>query len=116
MGFEIPSILKSSTYKEHVHLEKQTHPNNMGKHMKEEIQELGSSREEIKRALNTLAQAANIFNKRLKFQINEDIDRVVVKIIDITNNKVIKEIPSVEVQRLIARLKETIGLLIDEKI
>jgi len=115
MGFEIPSILKSITYQEHVHLEKQTHSNNVEKHIKNEMQELGS-REEIKRALNTLAQAANIFNKRLKFHINEDIDRIVVKIIDTTNNKVIKEIPSAEVQRLIARLKETIGLLIDEKI
>ena len=71
MGFEIPSILKSSTYKEHVHLEKQTHPNNVEKQIKENMQEISVSREEIKQALNTLAQAASIFNKRLKFQIND---------------------------------------------
>jgi flagellar protein FlaG len=115
MGIEIPSMITSSTYKEHVHLEKSTQSSNVEKIVKEEIQDV-NSREDIERALNALAQAANIFNKRLKFHINQDIERVVVTVIDTTDNKIIKEIPSVEVQRLIARLKETIGLLIDEKI
>ena len=109
MGIEIPSVITPGTFKEHVHHEKQAQANSMEKHLAEQIEE--TDREE-----NALAQAANIFNKRLKFQLNEDIDRVVVKVIDTTNNKVIKEIPSVEVQHLILRLKETIGLLIDEKI
>jgi flagellar protein FlaG len=41
---------------------------------------------------------------------------VVVKVIDRETDKVIKELPSIEIQRLMARLKETIGLLVDEKI
>jgi len=114
MGIEIPSVITPGAYNEHMHHEKQAPANIVEKHIAEQIEE--TDREEIKRALNALAQAANIFNKRLKFQLNEDIDRVVVKVIDTTNNKVIKEIPSVEVQHLILRLKETIGLLIDEKI
>jgi flagellar protein FlaG len=74
------------------------------------------SKEEIDVAMEALTRAASIFNKRLKFSVNEEIGMVIVKIVDAETDKVIKEIPPTEIQKLIARLKETIGLLIDEKI
>ena len=66
--------------------------------------------------LDKLEKTFLAFNRRLKFYVNEEIDRVVVKVIDAETDKVIKEIPAEEIQRLIARIKETIGLLVDEKI
>ena len=48
------------------------------------------------------------------FNVNEEIDKVVVKIVDPSTNKVIKEIPSEDIQKLQARIRETIGLLVDE--
>ena len=76
----------------------------------------GMSRIEMDVAMEALAKAASIFNKRLKFSINDELGIVIVKIIDSETDKVIKEIPPTEIQALIARLKETIGLLVDEKI
>jgi flagellar protein FlaG len=57
-----------------------------------------------------------IFNKRLKFAVNEELDQVVVKVIDAQTDKVIKEIPPETLQRLHVRIREAIGLLIDESI
>jgi flagellar protein FlaG len=74
------------------------------------------SKMEIDGAMDALAKAASIFNKRLKFSINDELGIVIVKIIDEETDKVLKEIPPTEIQAFIARLKETIGLFIDEKI
>lgn len=72
--------------------------------------------EDLDKAAEILEQTFRLFNKRLKITVNKEIERVVVKVIDGNTDKVIKEIPPEELQRLIARIKETIGLLFDEKI
>jgi flagellar protein FlaG len=72
--------------------------------------------EDLDRAVEVLEQTFRLFNKRLKIKVNDEIQRVVVKVIDANTDKVIKEIPPQELQKLIARIKETIGLLFDEKI
>jgi len=74
------------------------------------------SAEEIRRSAQLLEQTFRLFNKRLRFSVNQEINRVVVKVVDAKTDKLIKEIPPAEIQRLIARIKETIGLLFDEQI
>jgi len=71
-------------------------------------------RVEVERYLQDIINYTEVFNKRLKFSINEDLDQVVVKVIDSQTNKVIKEIPPEVLQRLHVRIREAIGLLIDE--
>jgi flagellar protein FlaG len=73
-------------------------------------------KQDIGKNLDILPEAFRLFNRRLKFSVNEEIDRVVVKVIDGTTDKVIKEIPPEEIQKLVARIKETIGILFDEQI
>ena len=75
-----------------------------------------ASAEEIRRSAELLEQTFRLFNKKLRFSVNEEINRVVVKVLDANTDKLIKEIPPSEIQRLIARIKETIGLLFDEQI
>ncbi len=71
--------------------------------------------DDIKLVIDQLAKSSSIFNKRLKIYVNKEINRIVVKVIDSTTDKVIKEIPPEEIQRLIARIRETLGVLVDEK-
>jgi flagellar protein FlaG len=73
-------------------------------------------KQDIKKSLDILRETFRLFNRRLDFSVNEKIDRVVVKVIDGTTDKVIKEIPPEEIQKLIARIKETIGILLDQEI
>lgn len=70
----------------------------------------------IQSNLEKLEKTFLAFNKRLRFYVNEEIDRVIVKVIDAETDKVIKEIPPEEIQRLVARIEEAIGLLVDEMI
>ena len=71
---------------------------------------------DIEKLVNELEKEMRQFNRRLKFQVNESINRVVVKVIDNETDKVIREVPPEEIQNLIAHIRETIGLLYDHEI
>ena len=53
-------------------------------------------------------------SKELRYDMNEQLDQVVVTVVDPSTNKVIKEIPSAEVQEMRIRVKDAIGSFIDE--
>ena len=74
------------------------------------------SKEEIERYLNDLFHSHLLFNRKLRFSVNQELNRVIVKVIDGSTDEVIREIPPEEIQRLQARIREAIGLLFDEKI
>jgi flagellar protein FlaG len=71
---------------------------------------------QIRNATEELQSVSMIFNRRLEFEVNRDLERVVVKVIDRETDKVIKELPPEEIQRLHVRIREAIGLLVDEEI
>lgn len=72
------------------------------------------SEEEMKQALRELQTVSRAFNKRLSFRYHEELDQVVVKVIDRATDKVIKELPPSEVQRVHVRIRQALGLLFDE--
>ncbi|MBU8913260.1 MAG: flagellar protein FlaG [Spirochaetales bacterium] len=71
---------------------------------------------DIDQIAEDLRIVSSAFNHRLEFSINRELDLVVVKVIDKQTDKVIKELPPEEIQRLHVRIGEAIGLLIDEEI
>jgi len=56
------------------------------------------------------------YDKELRYSINQESGQVVVKVIDARTDKVIKEIPPEEIQKLQAKIKKAVGLLIDKMI
>ncbi|HCC36405.1 MAG TPA: flagellar biosynthesis protein FlaG [Treponema sp.] len=56
------------------------------------------------------------FNKKLQFVVDHQSNQVIVKVIDPETDKVIKELPPEELQRLHNKLKETIGFLFDQRV
>ncbi|MFA6506608.1 MAG: flagellar protein FlaG [Treponemataceae bacterium] len=70
--------------------------------------------QELDTATKDLERLSLAFNKKLRFSIDQATDEVIVKVIDAESDKVIKELPPKELQRLHQKLKEMIGLLIDE--
>ncbi|MFP4643508.1 MAG: flagellar protein FlaG [Spirochaetales bacterium] len=72
------------------------------------------SREEFEKMVEELQTSTETIHKSLRFTMNEDLDRIVVKVVDSRTDKVIKELPPESLQRVQARLREAIGLLLDE--
>ena len=57
-----------------------------------------------------------VFNRKLQFVVDHNSNQVIVKVIDKETDKVIKELPPEELQRLHRNLKENIGFLFDERV
>ena len=72
-------------------------------------------KENVNEAIEKLKHAGEIFNRRLDFRVDEETNRVVVKVVDTTTDKVIKEIPSEQLLQLAAKIQEMIGILVDEE-
>lgn len=72
-------------------------------------------RDEIIRAVEQLNDSSKLSNKHMKFQIHEETDRMMVRIMD-DKGELIKEIPSEETLEMAARIQKSVGLLIDQYI
>jgi len=117
MSMEIPGILKGSPVPDVVLKEARASeraPQRPQPDAQEEQQKL--TRQEIENQAKALERTFLAFNRRVVLSVNEQINQVIIKVVDAETDKVIKEIPAEEIQHLIARIKETIGLLVDEKI
>ncbi len=65
-------------------------------------------------AIRDLQRVSEAFNRRLSFSLNEKLGQVVVKVIDNDTDRVVREIPPTELQRVYERIREVIGLLFDK--
>jgi flagellar protein FlaG len=68
---------------------------------------------DLQSAIRDLQRVSEAFNRRLSFSLNEKLGQVVVKVIDNDTDKVVREIPPVELQHVYERIREVIGLLFD---
>ena len=75
-----------------------------------------ASEDKVSRIVEQIQTVSNLFDRKLSFQVNKELDEVIVKVIDSNTDKVIREIPSAEIQKLQIRIKEALGLLFDESI
>ncbi len=114
MGMEIPGILKTAGTPEALVKDPQYPPTSERRDPR--VQPPPPSREDIERQARALEDTFQAFNHQVRLSVNEEINQVVIKVVDARTDKVIKEIPAEEIQRTIARIREAIGLLVDEKI
>ena len=57
-----------------------------------------------------------IADKRIKFEIHEKTNRIIVKLIDKDTDKVIKELPEEEFLEMVAKIEDFIGMFVDERV
>ncbi len=82
----------------------------------ENTQQAKNEQVKVSKFVEQLQSISDMFDRKLQFQVNRELNDVIVKVIDSRTDKVIREIPSAEIQRLQLRIKETLGLLFDESI
>jgi flagellar protein FlaG len=116
MGMEIPGILKSNPAQDVLLKEARVLPERPARQVEVPAEPKKVSRQDIESQAKALEKTFLAFNRRVVLSVNDNINQVIIKVVDAETDKVIKEIPAEEIQHLIARIKETIGLLVDEKI
>lgn len=82
----------------------------------EVAQTLAGNLAKDKTYVQELQRVANSLDKKVKFNVNQELGQVVVKIVDPSTDKIIREIPSVDLQKLRVTMRRTIGLIIDESV
>lgn len=82
----------------------------------EVAQALADNLAKDKTYVQELQRVANSLEKKVKFNVNQELGQVVVKIVDPSTDKIIREIPSVDLQELRVTMRRTIGLIIDESV
>ena len=117
MGMEIPGLIQKGVHPEQkkgkVTLPHQVTHQAPQKVKNKEIQE---TRANIEKSLKNIEQVISHFNRRFKIRMNDDINRIIIKVIDRDTDKVIKVIPPEEIQHLISKINEMMGLLVDKTI
>lgn len=83
-------------------------------HVAENIAENVAQIQEDVRQMQKLSDV--VMGRKVQFNVNQELGQVVVTIVDPQTDKVIKEIPSADVQKLKVRIRKAIGLLFDEMI
>jgi len=71
---------------------------------------------DLRAVVEDIERISLAFNKKLKFKVDHESREVTVKIIDTETDKVIKELPSKELQQLRDRIRTTIGIIFDEQV
>lgn len=75
-----------------------------------------NSVEDLQNIADELEKISLAFSRKLRFVVDYKTKEVIVKVIDPSSDKVIKELPPEEMQRLHQRIKETLGLLFDQTV
>ncbi|OQA07708.1 MAG: flagellar protein FlaG [bacterium ADurb.Bin374] len=80
-----------------------------------EAEDPAKQMEKIKDAVDKLNKTSMIFDRSLKFRIHDATQQMMVSVIDVANDKVIREIPSQEALDLVAKMQEYLGIIFDKK-
>ncbi|UWG98310.1 flagellar protein FlaG [Dehalobacter sp. DCM] len=73
-------------------------------------------REEVEQAAEKMNRLLGLINKRMKFEIHDKTNRVMVKIIDEDSGEVLSEVPPKKLLDMLSSLDDFVGLLVDEKV
>lgn len=74
------------------------------------------NKEKVKDGIEKLNETIQTFHEELKFELHEESERMMTKVVNIEEHEVIKEIPPKEILDMIGRIKKMVGLILDEKI
>lgn len=81
----------------------------------EAAQDLVQTAADVKADAQQLQKMSDmVMGGKLRFNVNNELGSIVVKVVDPKTDQVLKEIPSVDIQKLKIQIRKAIGLLFDE--
>lgn len=72
--------------------------------------------DEVRESVKDVNEIVDKVKEGLSFQIHEETEKMMVKVVDLNTDEVIKELPPEEMLDLQARIHEMVGILIDETV
>lgn len=81
---------------------------------KEVTENMSNMRAQAESTVVQLQKLSDMMGTSLQFHVNNDSGNVVIKVLNSSTNEVIREIPSEDIQKIQARMRQQIGLLFDE--
>ncbi len=73
------------------------------------------SQEAARVAAEQIRRVQSMLGRKVHFNVNKDLNRVVIKVIDPTTDKVVREIPTREMQSLQMHIEQALGVFVDEQ-
>lgn len=87
----------------------------LNKHVKETMQkDKQINKDDIVDMVNSTNKELKAYDRKLEFSVHEKTKDIMVKVIDTTDNTVVKEIPSEKILDMVAHMCELAGLFVDE--
>ncbi len=81
------------------------------------VQNITDNIAQVKKDVQQIQELSDaVMGRKVKFNVNQELNQVVVSIIDPATDRIIREIPSADIQKLKVRIRKAIGLLFDEMI
>ncbi|MBQ3837673.1 MAG: flagellar protein FlaG, partial [Treponema sp.] len=81
------------------------------------VQSIEANMAQTKADVQQLQQLSDqVMGRRLQFSVNKELNSVIIRVVDPSTNKVLKEIPSEDMQRIKINMRKTMGLLFDQMI
>ena len=90
-----------------------TRPNLDSKPAAKEEEKEVVDKNQAREIADKMDKVASLFNTKLSFSVDESTGRNVIRVLDRESGVVIRQIPADEVLKLISRLKDVMGMLLD---
>ncbi len=71
--------------------------------------------EDLQEAVEKVNATVQAFHTGLRFRIHEESERIMVQVVNLTDNEIIKEIPPEKLLHVVAQIQNIIGLFIDTR-
>lgn len=81
----------------------------------EKGRDTAASDDELRKAVEKVSSAMQAYGRELNFSIDKDSGIQVVKVLDTSNDEVIRQFPSEEVLRIAKNLDKVLGVLFEER-
>lgn len=71
--------------------------------------------EEIEQTVESLNETMTLLERGINFEVDRDVKRTIIKVVDRETDEIIKQIPSEDLLKVIGHLQEMQHLLFDDK-
>jgi uncharacterized FlaG/YvyC family protein len=74
------------------------------------------SKEELRKTIEKLNHTVDLYNKQIMFELHEDTNVLMARVVNRETNEVITQLPPEELLDVVAKIKELVGALIDKRV